>query len=443
MTALIAVLVGCAEWVPTVDVPPRPEDTTSLEVTLVDDALETLDATSVIVIDSDPTANGASYGIEASSDWWASETTPGFWGEDYLVAATEPVSDPAVFWFEAATSRCYDVQAWWTAGANRPASVVFIAQDPTGVEIDRAGVNQQKGGSQWNPLGRWTFPAGRNRVLLSRWAASDRYAIADAIRLIPCEAAEPNVALLSPSNGAVVENPVTFTAAGEGITRLVLYADEWEIGDWVPEEVGWSTTVSFSNTETPRLITLIGYDVHGTVIATDTATITVEASPAGVVLDVPYFYQYDNGYEPTATCGVTSTAMAIDYWYPSAVTPDSLYLEYGKAQAQSPSGVASIARSEGLYAYATTTGTRDEVRAHIEAGRPVVAHGFWTSAGHIVAIVGYDDEDWIVNDPAGDWYTCYGCGQADHVRYPIGGSWDDGLSWDGDIWYSVTDTGVF
>ena len=70
-------------------------------------------------------------------------------------------------------------------------------------------------------------------------------------------------------------------------------------------------------------------------------------------------------------------------------------------------------------------------------------HGYWTGSGHITVIVGYDETDWLVNDPAGDWYTCYGCGYADHVRYPMGGRWDDLMSWDGDIWFTASSDTAF
>ena len=57
--------------------------------------------------------------------------------------------------------------------------------------------------------------------------------------------------------------------------------------------------------------------------------------------------------------------------------------------------------------------------------------------------MGYDADAWIVNDPAGDWHACYGCGGGEGVRYPLGGTWDDRMSWDGDIWYSVTSNAPF
>jgi hypothetical protein len=251
----------------------------------------------------------------------------------------------------------------------------------------------------------------------------------------------PWVRLVSPLDQAIVTNPVRFVTEGDDIDTLTLTADGWPIASWAPSTDGWTVEYTFSGTGYLREILLEGMDSSGAVVATDTLTLTVE--PEGVDLDVPYFYQYDNLHEPGSTCGITSTAMALNWWLPGHTTPDQLYGAYGKAQAQSPSGIAAIYRAEGLNASYTTTGTRSEIIAHLDAGRPVVVHGWWTGSGHITVIVGYDDDNWIVNDPAGDWYVCYGCGEADHVRYPRGGAWDTEMSVDGDIWFSVSDTAAF
>jgi len=164
-----------------------------------------------------------------------------------------------------------------------------------------------------------------------------------------------------------------------------------------------------------------------------------------VALAVPYFYQYANAYEPSATCGITSAAMAINYWLPNNLTPDKLYAQYGKAKGQSPEGIASLSKSRGLKAKHTRSGTREQIRAHLRAGRPVVVHGFWTGPGHIAVIVGFDSSGWIVNDPAGDWEACYGCSSVagKNAHYSFGGAWDQKLSYDGDIWYSTSDTRSF
>ena len=252
----------------------------------------------------------------------------------------------------------------------------------------------------------------------------------------------PWVRLISPEDGATVENPVRFEVEGEGVDQLSLTADGWDVATWSPSELGWVAEYSFSGTGYPREVLLEGLDEAGAVVATDQVTITVLDSGGqdpGVHLDVPYYYQYDNRYEPSATCGITSAAMLLGWWDAGAPTPDELYLEYGKSQGQSPSGLAQLYQWQGLQARYTTTGSRDEIRQHLDAGRPVIVHGWWTGAGHITVIVGYDDTDWIVNDPAGDWEVCYGCGEGQGVRYALGGAWDQEMSVDGDLWFSVAD----
>lgn len=252
--------------------------------------------------------------------------------------------------------------------------------------------------------------------------------------------ATPAVEILSPGDGALVANPVAFRVRISDVDHAVLDADGYELGT-VETDGLTEVEYTFSGTGYARVVTLTGYSTAGETLATD--TITMEIEPEETSLDVPYFYQYDNTYEPGSTCGVTSAAMLVDTFHTDSVTPDSLYLAYGKAQGQSPSALAALYEAEGLYADWTTSGTRAQIRAHLDAGRPVVVHGYWTGSGHVTVIVGYSDTDWIVNDPAGDWYICYGCGEADHVRYPLDGAWDEELSWDGDIWFSTADTAAF
>ncbi len=270
--------------------------------------------------------------------------------------------------------------------------------------------------------------------------------------LYPWRAAR--VQVVSPADGTTVPNPVTFQVHAEAVHSVHLDADGWSLGDpWNPRDSD-TLTYTFTGTGTPRVVTLTGLDSLGNAITTDTLTITVTNGGEGTAepsaepaadgfLAVPYFYQYDNRYEPSGTCGVTSAAMLLGSWYGTGfVTPDELYLVYGKSQAQSPSGLAQLYSWEGLASSSGTRATRDDLRDHLDAGRPVVVHGFWTSAGHIAVLVGYDASGWIVNDPAGDWYAGYGTGVwGDGVHYPYGGSWDDDLSWDGDIWWSVADVG--
>ena len=210
-----------------------------------------------------------------------------------------------------------------------------------------------------------------------------------------------------------------------------------------PGEAG-ELTYEFLGVDIPREITLEGLDDTGQVLAYDRISLVVtndtetsESSwPDSGFASVPYYYQYDNDFEPGSTCGLTSAAMVVGARGRNR-TPDALYLDYGKSQGQSPEGLAQLFRWEGFSADSGRYATRAELRSMLDAGDPVVVHGYWTSAGHIAVLVGYDSAGWIVHDPAGDWYQGYGYSSGERVHYPYGSSWDDGMSWDGDIWWST------
>ena len=55
--------------------------------------------------------------------------------------------------------------------------------DANGNNLATVNVNQQLNGSRWNTLGTWSFPAGWNKVQLSRWTTSGSYVVADAIQV--------------------------------------------------------------------------------------------------------------------------------------------------------------------------------------------------------------------------------------------------------------------
>ena len=262
----------------------------------------------------------------------------------------------------------------------------------------------------------------------------------------PMPESNPWVRIVSPSHNDTVTNPVTFVVEALDVHRLRLEADGWLIANWTPDAFSTSQTYSFSTTDTPRTIELIGEDAAGNPVAVEFITITpsnpvsdtpISTGQSSSILSVPYFYQYDNANEPGSTCGITSAAMLVNYWFPDHATPDGFYQDYGKPQGQSPGGLAQLYRWEGLYSTHTYGASRDDIRGHIDAGRPVVVHGNWTGAGHVAVIIGYDGSGWLANDPAGDWDTCYGCGWGAGVHYAFGGGWDEALSYDGDIWLSV------
>jgi N-acetyl-anhydromuramyl-L-alanine amidase AmpD len=151
------------------------------------DGLVQSTTTAPLVIDSNNDANDLSRAwSDVSEAWWGSASVSGYWNTGYWVAPTEPVSDPARFWFDAEEG-CYTVEAWWPAGTDRSDAITFLGYDAQEAEVGRVVVNQRLHGSEWNHLGDWHFSQGWSQVALSRWVAPGAYAVADAVRVTPCE----------------------------------------------------------------------------------------------------------------------------------------------------------------------------------------------------------------------------------------------------------------
>jgi Peptidase_C39 like family len=69
------------------------------------------------------------------------------------------------------------------------------------------------------------------------------------------------------------------------------------------------------------------------------------------------------------------------------------------------SHLAKIVRDYGAKDSFTEHATVEAVKAWLSAGNPAVTHGMFTKSGHIIALVGYDDTGFIVNDPYGEWFA--------------------------------------
>jgi hypothetical protein len=139
---------------------------------------------SVLIIDSNNAANDATHArVEISASWTQSSATAGHYGNGYAFAATQAVSDPATFWFYLDAPATRTIDAWWTSGTNRAPSAPYLVWTSAGERLATVYVNQQENGGGWSALGTWTFPAGWNRVQLSRWTTPGYVVIADAIRV--------------------------------------------------------------------------------------------------------------------------------------------------------------------------------------------------------------------------------------------------------------------
>lgn len=140
-------------------------------------------------------------------------------------------------------------------------------------------------------------------------------------------------------------------------------------------------------------------------------------------LAVPYFFQYNNGYEPGRTCNLTSLAMVMNF-FGKSTTPDTLYRSAG-GPIFSGSTLANFARGYGFTATYSERGSKAIIKQHLDQGKPVILQGWFTPSGHFVVVVGYNSTGWIVNDPAGVWnqraYGSYNSGSSTAGRKVVYG----------------------
>ena len=133
--------------------------------------------------------------------------------------------------------------------------------------------------------------------------------------------------------------------------------------------------------------------------------------PDSVRLGVSYKSQLDNLRNPTGACNVTSIAMCFNFLRVPRLEKtgqfeDELY-RYAIAKGysrHSPNDLAKIVRDYGATDNFTDWGTIDRCKKHLANGNPCVVHGYFTSFGHIIVLVGYDNEGFLVHDPYGEWF---------------------------------------
>lgn len=110
------------------------------------------------------------------------------------------------------------------------------------------------------------------------------------------------VMFISPLDGAVVENPVTFEIEAQGVSTVQIEADDWPLSEepWDPGESS-TLTYDFSGTGFEREIALIGYGDSGEELDRDTIIIMVEepevqgpGTPIGT-FENTYYYLAEEG----------------------------------------------------------------------------------------------------------------------------------------------------
>lgn len=128
-------------------------------------------------------------------------------------------------------------------------------------------------------------------------------------------------------------------------------------------------------------------------------------------LNVPYYTQQDNAHDWWRTCNITSIAMVMAY-YKIVGDGSGLQLEdqlYEYAQSKrlvigSPYDMKKIYEWKLGIKDDFTLGNKDWIQAakkNIDAGIPMTLHTQFTPAGHVINIIGYQNNHFICHDPWG------------------------------------------
>ena len=137
----------------------------------------------MIVVDSNNANNDVSKAqLDVSKSWTASTNVKPFHGTGYYWANAAAVSDGAEFQFYLPKAETRTVEVHWTAASDRSSSAPFVMFNAQGQRLGTVKVDQRANGSNWVSLGKFSFTAGWNKVVLSRWTSSG-VVVADAVRV--------------------------------------------------------------------------------------------------------------------------------------------------------------------------------------------------------------------------------------------------------------------
>lgn len=163
--------------------------------------------------------------------------------------------------------------------------------------------------------------------------------------------------------------------------------------------------------------------------------------PPQVELNVPYFSQRDNPRYSWATCNVTSIAMAFYYYGVRSKSGKQLEDELlqwclnkrGEGSQTDNNLLSELIKAYGFKTSFSTTRKWSEVKSELASRRPVILGGDFTASGHIICLIGFTPQGYIVNDPWGDALTGYNDTEGRKLLYPY--SYMDRVAGpDGRVW---------
>lgn len=144
-----------------------------------------------------------------------------------------------------------------------------------------------------------------------------------------------------------------------------------------------------------------------------------------VILDVPYHSQLNNKYNPYGSCNVTSAAMVVKYVYRKAgkdngwldkfptfreeQLEDEMYrvMQHLGLKRHNPYDIETLIKLYGVDDKFEDFSKISSVKKDLDNGNPLICHGWFTDFGHIIVIVGYDDDEKVfyVHDPYGEYWS--------------------------------------
>ncbi len=164
--------------------------------------------------------------------------------------------------------------------------------------------------------------------------------------------------------------------------------------------------------------------------------------PPQVELNIPYFSQRDNPQSPGATCNVTAIAMALYYLGIRAKQGGQLEDEllqwvidhYGSDRQTDNTALSALIQAYGFPKASFSTRRKwAEVKSELTNRRPVVLGGDFTASGHIVCLLGFTPQGYVVNDPWGNALAGYTSYDGRKLIYPY--SYMDRVAGpDGNVW---------